>query len=165
MYESLKEFSNIIISGPQRSGTRIAAKIISLDTGKTYIDEKEINFHDLRLLEWYLNKGNVVIQCPGLCHLLHNINNKSTLIILIYRPIEEIIKSEDRINWPDEAKKIELFKYGHSCGIISKIKYDFWNSFQKPLLGERAREINYNELKFHPLFIQDRESFKWDQTT
>ncbi len=163
MFESLKEFSNIVVSGPQRSGTRIAAKIVAADTEKLYIDEKDINFHDIRLLQYYLNQGNVVIQCPGLCHLLHYIVEESTLTIMVRRSIEAIISSEYR-SWSEQARKIELHKYGYSEGVISRIKYDFWNKVQKPSLGERAREINFNNLESHRLFIKDRKNFRWDQT-
>ena len=163
MFESLKEFSNIVISGPQRSGTRIAAKIVAADTGKEYIDEKYINFHDIRLLRYYLSKGNKVIQCPSLCHFLHYINEESTLVIIIYRPIEEILRSEHR-SWNEESENTELFKYGYTGGIISEIKYHFWETVQKLMLGEKAREIKYHKLENHPLFIKDRKNFRWDQT-
>jgi len=163
MFGSLKEFNNIVVSGPQRSGTRIAAKIITNDTGKNYIDEKDVNYHDFRLLEWYLNQGNVVVQCPGLCHLLHHITDESTLVIIVRRPIEEIISSEYN-RWDKVSRKQELLKYGYSNGIISSIKYNFWDKVQKVTLSERAREINYHNLEKHPLWIKDRKNFRWDQT-
>lgn len=164
MFDNIKDFKRIVISGPQRSGTRIIAKAIAMDTEKTYIDEKEINFHDFRLLEWYLHKDNVVIQCPGLCHKLHEISTNLTLILLVRRPVEEIIASENRIGWPDISRNQELSKYGYSTGIISRIKYEFWDTYQKSLLGDKAGEFNYNDIKKHPLFIEDRKIFKWDQT-
>ena len=163
MFETLKDFSNIVISGPQRAGTRITAKIIASDTDKLYIDEKDINFHDIRLLQYYLKQGNVVIQCPGLCHLLHYIIDKSTLIIVVRRSTNEIINSEYR-SWSEQARKIELHKYGYSEGIISRIKYSVWDEFQKPLLGDRGRDINFHDLEKHNLFIKDRQNFRWDQT-
>jgi len=165
MYETLKKFKNIVVSGPQRSGTRIASRIIAGDTKKKYIDEKDINFHDFRLLEWYLNKGNVVIQCPALCHMLHYIKDSSTLIVVMIRSIEDILASERRILWHKPARFAELYKYGCSEGIISQIKYDFWNSHQKLILGDRARTIDYEYLKNHPMFVEQRmrRDFKWDQ--
>ena len=163
MFEHLKKFSNIVISGPQRSGTRIAAKIIASDTGKNYIDERYISFHDFRLLQYYLQKGRVVVQCPGLCHLLHNIKRENTLIIMVRRSIEEIISSEYRV-WEKDSERIELLKYGYTDGIISKIKYSFWDSEQRAILGRRAKEINFNDLESHHLFIKERKDFRWDQT-
>ena len=163
MFEHLKKYNNIVISGPQRAGTRITAKIISEDAKKEYIDEKCLNYHDFRLLRWYLSKGNVVIQCPGLCHLLHNIEGKDNLVIIIRRDIEDIICSEHRV-WNEESEKIELVKYGYTGGIISEIKYNFWDNTQKIILGKGAKEINFDDLEEHRLFIKDRENFRWDQT-
>jgi len=163
MFETLKEFSNIVISGPQRSGTRIAAKIIAADTEKTYIDEKYIDFHNLKMLEYFLIHGNNVVQCPALCHLLHYITAKDTLIIIIRRPVEEIIRSERR-SWNEQAEKIELLKYGCTGGVISEIKYYFWDFIQKDILGERGREVKYHTLEQHPLFIKNCQNFRWDQT-
>jgi len=163
MFKHLKKSSNIIISGPQRSGTRIAAKIMVKDTGKSYIDEKYINFHDFRLLQYYLQKGQVVIQCPGLCHMLHGIEREDTLVIVVRRNIDDIIASEQRI-WDKDSERIELIKYGYTDGIISEIKYNFWSNIQRPILGKRAKEINFNDLEEHPLFIKDRKDFRWNQT-
>lgn len=168
MYESLaKDFNSIVISGPQRSGTRIAAKCVAEDSIKKYIDEKDINFHDFRLLEYYLNKGNCVVQCPALCHMLHYIDNPKVLVIVVIRDVEEILLSESRIGWPKESRLQELYKYGHAEGVISRIKYDFWKQYQAPILKERARTIDYNYLKNHRLFIDKdkRKSFGWDQTS
>lgn len=167
MYESLaKDFKNIVVSGPQRSGTRFATKCIAHDTIKKYIDEKDINFHDFRLLEYYLNKGNAVIQCPGLCHMLHYITDVNTLVVVMIRDVDDIVASQNRIGWPAEARYQELYKYGHSEGIISRIKYDFWNAYQKPILRDRGRTIDYDFLKQHPLYIdkEERKKFTWDQT-
>jgi len=163
MFESLKDFNNIVVSGPQRSGTRIAAKIIAFDTGKTYIDEKDINFNDFRLLEWYIKRGNSVIQCPALCHLLQNITDESTLVIMVRRPVDTIINSEAK-NWNETSRLQELHKYGRCNGIISQIKYEFWTEVQHPILGARGMEVYYNKLDVHPLFIKDRKNFRWDQT-
>jgi hypothetical protein len=165
MFENIKDFNNIVVSGPQRSGTRIVSKAISSDINKEYIDEKEINFHDFRLLEYYLLKGNVVIQCPGLCHKLHEISTLSTLIVLVRRPVEEILKSEHRVGWTDLSRNQELYKYGYSSGIISKVKYEYWDKVQKFNLKVLCSEFDFHTIVGHPLYISDRNSFKWDQTS
>jgi len=164
MFENTSGFKRIVVSGPQRSGTRIAAKCVCHDTGKIYIDEKDINNHDFRLLEWYLRHDGVVIQAPGLCHMLERISDESTLVIMVRRPIDEILASERRIQWSEEARLQELHKYGYSNGVIARIKYEYWDKVQKPALGERAAEIAYHTLVGHPLFVEHRESFRWDQT-
>lgn len=166
MFENTKDFERVVVSGPQRSGTRIVAKAIAYDTSKTFIDEADINYHDFRLLQWYLMQTNVVIQCPGLCHKLHEISLNSTLIVMVKRPIDEIINSQNRIKWLDEANKLELAKYGYSSGIISRIKYEYWNRYQKQILGQSGAEVRYHDLEGHPLFIPSelRATFRHDQT-
>ena len=166
MYKALEKFNNIIVSGPQRSGTRIAAKIIAYDTGKPYVDETEINSHDFIELKKRLKRGNAVTQCPALCNMLHLITDLSTLIIVMRRSVDQIMASEKRIGWDKWFMYQELHKYGRTDGVISKIKYDFWETIQKPILKDRAREIIYSDLKNHPLFIEKnkRAKFKWNQT-
>lgn len=61
MFKNLTNFNNIIVSGPQRSGTRFMAKTIAKELDKLYIDERDVAKHDFRLLEYYLSRGNVVI--------------------------------------------------------------------------------------------------------
>lgn len=40
MFESLKKHKKILVTGPQRSGTRITSQIISKDTNYFLYDEK-----------------------------------------------------------------------------------------------------------------------------
>ena len=164
MFENARTFERVFVSGPQRSGTRIVAKAIAYDTGYDYVDEKEVTFHDFKLLEHYLGKNKVVIQCPGLCHKLHWVTDKNTIVVMVIRPIDEIEASEKRIGWSQVDRLAELSKYGYTEGIISKIKYDYWKTVQKPILGDRATEIVYHGLTEHPLFIKDRKGFEWNQT-
>lgn len=49
MFEHLKAYKRIVVSGPQRSGTRIVAKAVAQDTNKSFIDEVDIAVHDFRL--------------------------------------------------------------------------------------------------------------------
>lgn len=82
------------------------------------------------------------------------------------RSVDQIMASEKRIGWDKWFMYQELHKYGRTDGVISKIKYDFWETIQKPILKDRAREIIYSDLKNHPLFIEKskRAKFKWNQT-
>ena len=47
MFEYLKEFPVVLVTGPQRSGTRICAKMIAHDTGHRFVDEREIHTDSL----------------------------------------------------------------------------------------------------------------------
>jgi len=165
MFENTKDFKRVIVSGPQRSGTRIVSKAICYDTNKEYIDEQDIAFFDIRLLQWYLMKENVVIQCPAICHKLHEIAVESTLVVIVKRPINDIVNSEIRVGWPEVSRQTELAKYGYSAGIISKIKYDYWDNYQKSRMQMAFTEFKYNDIVGHPLYIAERRHFNWEQTT
>ena len=163
-FRALGKYNNIVVSGPQRSGTRYVSKAIAYDTGKVFVDERRILYHEFRLLLQLLKGNNQVIQCPGVCHRLHQITFKDTLIVLVKRPIKDIIASEERIGWDQESRDLEFKKYNKKSGIISQIKYDFWDNFQKEKLGKRCIEVHYNKVIKHPLFVQNRTNFVWNQT-
>lgn len=78
--------------------------------------------------------------------------------------IDDIIASEVRINWSHEVRLIELYKYGHSEGIISHVKYDYWDRVQKLQMKVSYVNFNYESLKDHPEFVTERKHFKWNQT-
>ena len=98
------------------------------------------------------------IQCPTLCRYIHFFAAENNAIIMMRRNIKDIIKSQKRINWSKEW--LELIRYDHSTGIISKIKYDFWKKNQKKQI-KNAFEIEYDSLKTHLLWINKkaRENF------
>jgi len=166
MYENLKSHSKIIVTGPQRAGTRIGAQIIANDTDHKYIDERDIVVDDCLLLEQRLSQKNIVIQAPGMMNEIERISKKypEVLIVVMRRNVDDIIASQKRINWSEASEKHELKKYGKTEGIISKIKYDYLDSIKSNI--KNLIEVEYHSLANHPLFIrkQDRKEFKWSQT-
>ena len=158
------DFSKILVTGPQRSGTRIVAKIIAHDNNIRYVDEREIGMKGIEKVERLLkNDERVVIQCPGLCHCIHEFHAVNHLVVMVIRDIEDIIRSQKRIKW-GRFEKRELKYYGETKGVISKVKYDRWEG-QKSLIPNWL-EVKYDDLEDHPLFIpkEERRSFKWNQT-
>jgi len=158
-------FSKILVTGPQRSGTRITAKIIAHDNNIKYIDESEIKIRDYTILKNLLKQDErLVIQCPGICHCIEMFDYPGILIIMVIRDIEDIVKSQERISWGSKNKERELKLYGKKEGIISKIKYDHWEE-QKNQISNWF-EIRYDDLKNHPLFIpkKERKGFEAGQT-
>lgn len=167
MFEHLKKYNRILVSGPQRSGTRIAAVMIALDTGHYYTDER-IFYHDSINRFHYLVYDNeyqhlpMVIQCPGLSHVLHRLPNYDDIaVVWVKRSIDAIIASQERIDW--QGEEIEWMKAADSFmrGVIpiSEYKYDYWDKFQANRIPARF-EIHYSALKTHPLWEDSREG--WD---
>jgi hypothetical protein len=46
MFEHLAVHSKIVVTGPQRSGTRIASQMIASDTGHEFVDEVDFLITD-----------------------------------------------------------------------------------------------------------------------
>lgn len=164
MFKWLKKYNRIFVTGPQRSGTRICAEIISYDTGHFYIDESDFFVDSLYMLFSILHiKKKYVIHCPGLCRYIHMFDAKDNAIILMRRSLKDIIASQKRIKWSWEW--LELTRYDRSEGKIAEIKYKFWEENQKKRI-KNYFEIDYESLKDHPLWVpsSERSEFKSAQT-
>ena len=98
MFQELKKQKNIVVTSPQRAGSRIVAKMIAEDTGFTYIDEKDIAVDNLESLKDVLT-GNVVVQAPGIMRWIHEID---CYPVIVKRAVKDIVKSQERISWGHE---------------------------------------------------------------
>lgn len=164
MFEWLLKFSKILVTGPQRAGTRICAQAIAYDTSYEYIDEEDLQMDSLySLFAVNMMKEKFVAQCPTFCRYIHFFSADDTAIILMKRNIQDIISSQKRINWGYE--KLELARYDQTEGDIAEIKYKYWRETQKNKITN-AFEIDYESLSVHPLWIneQERRSFRPNQT-
>jgi len=164
MFEYLRPYRVVLVTGPQRSGTTIAAKMISHDTEKSFWTEEQFGTTNVR--RWFEIVQDyycVVLQCPAICHVVHRAGQFSDVaIVLMRRPVEEIIASQERIGWTAREEPQELAKYGLGPiqGPIAEVKYDFWDSWQK-FKVKNAYEVNYHDLSAHSLWVpaEHRKSF------
>ena len=159
-------FDRIAVTGPQRSGTTIAAKIIAEETGHDYIDEDDFGINSYQAFKHVFNsRKKIVVQCPGLCHKAHEIGEfDNTAVVMMIRNVDDIIASQERIGWA--AEKIERFKYNRLVGPpIAEIKYQYWEDVQKHQIKHQF-EIVYESLKGHRLWVpkEKRTRFKIRQT-
>lgn len=164
MFEYLKDFHAIVVTGPQRSGTRIASKMISEDTGKHHIDERHIYIDSLYRFRDAVFSGGV-IQAPALCRFCHVFgNNDQYAVVMMRRPIEDIIASQERINWTRQWEPLELAYYNVEQGPIARVKYEFWQE-QKQAINHWF-EVEYESLRDHRLWVpkQERLEFASHQT-
>jgi len=164
MFQWLGKFEKILVTGPQRSGTRICARMIAYDTGYQYIDEIEIGVDSLNWFWSFFSKNRYfVVQCPALCRYVHMFSADDTGVVLMLRKIDDIITSQERIDWNSE--RIELARYDSSEGIIADIKYKFWKENQVKHI-KHTFEIEYESLVGHPLWVPNhlRLNFSFNQT-
>ena len=174
MFEHLAKYDVILVSGPQRAGTRIAAKMIAADTGHRYVDEDDFKVYSRRRFDAILQQHKVVVQCPAMCHVLHEVATDDTLVVMMLRNMEDIAASEKRINWTGGAYK-ELANFGMSRqaakkfrqrgGQIAPLKYARWWGHQRKRVPH-CLDLGYESLSAHPLWIakEQRAEFVANQT-
>ena len=158
----------VLVTGPQRSGTTIAAKMIAEEFNLHYIDEEEIKIDDIQLF-YSANRGRTsyVLQAPGLAFIAHRL--PVDVVVYMMRDIADIKKSEKRIDWAKDWNNSEANKYFMNNMAASAVKYYGWSEFQKPYMDKHNKqyfEIDYESLKEHPLWIDkvNRINFKARQT-
>ena len=153
-FEHLAVHPKIVVTGPQRSGTRIAAKMIAADTGHDFVDETEFLIKDGALFRAALERDGVVVQAPHMLKDLVDDPPGSVFVVLMRRDLDHIHASEGRIRWAEElgGRATELGKFGLTEGDPASIKYAYWDGHEKTV---PFVEVDYESLRGHRLFIPD----------
>ena len=133
MFEHLAVHKKIVVTGPQRSGTRIGAKMIAADTGHEFVDEAEFLIKDSDLFRQFLESDGVVVQAP---HMLKDVVDDpppGIFIVLMRRDLDDIHASADRIGWTENfgGNTTELKKFGLTEGDSAAVKYEYWDTHDK----------------------------------
>jgi len=137
----------IIVTGPQRAGSRIASHILCADLGGVFVDELE---YALPLPE------RAVVQAP---FLLKSVLELSYVLpdakfVFMYRNPKDIIASMERIQWYKDYVTDPYFypSYVKHC-------YEYIDMLKRTLKPNRWFDIQYESLKAHHLFVDDRTGF------
>jgi len=168
MEKIVKKFKKILVTGPQRSGTRITAKIIARLTGLPYIDEQDIN-NDCEMMlksEWE-RLGGGVCQAPCLSAWCHNYPD-DVLIVWCSRSVKDIAVSEKRIHWTGyegEIKKYPEHRIDKKKS-MAKIKNSYFENHQRPLIKNLCIS-KFEDLDKYPEWVpkENRKGFRPDQTS
>jgi len=176
MFENYKKYSKIIVLGAQRSGTTIVSKIIAKELNYICIDETYFEVDNFeRFLSLFSLPENMVIQAPGLVHKITDMP-ESALKLFVIRPINEIIASQERINWTEKYEQYEKNKFIEKYPYlknddffnycpISIVKRMFFNLYISEGLKNYST-IDYHSLSEHEMFINKelRKDFTPKQT-
>ena len=162
MFEHLGVFDKIIVTGPQRSGTRICARMIAADTGHTYVDKDEYGVHDVASFAEILERSQIVVHAPAMSRFVHYFDGEDTLIVWMRRDLNDILSSQARVNWTAREEWRERVKYNgmRNKQPIAAIKIDFWERVQRPVV-ENYLEVEYDSLSAHPLWIPEEQRRGW----
>lgn len=163
MFEYLGEFSRILVTGPQRSGTTIATRMIAADLGYEFMPEEAFGAqNEVRWRELVRSMKNAVLQCPAMCRYVHEFGAEDDLAaVLMLRPVDEIIGSQKRIGWTHEAEERQRYvdlPYAQDVS-ISVTKYSYWVQHQRALIKHHY-EVAYSSLAPHTLWTP--EEMRWN---
>ena len=149
---SLVNFKRILITGPQRSGTTIASRIISYELGLKWITEESVDVDKLDLFfKLHFSEDNYVLQAPGLsfiCHLL-----PVDAVVFLWRPDKEIANSVARIGWMkhDKYESEKYFRRNRAKRSWS-LKKNIYECYQISKI-KNAYTLDYKSLEGHSLYV------------
>jgi len=168
--EKFLAFSKILVTGPQRSGTRIATKIIAnlLDYAP-YYEDKVANKGVFHCIENVLEEGSV-LQFPEAAYNCH-LAPKEVLVVFMIRPTLEIIASDihrmktykrggsggqavKSVFMTQRPRYVDLYglEPDHRKHDIPGYIYHYWKEYQK-LQDFNWAELEYSCLKQHEFWI------------
>ncbi|MFW6069662.1 MAG: hypothetical protein ACOC9X_01340 [bacterium] len=160
-----------IVTGPQRSGTTIAARILAADWGRQYIPEETFAAHDEdafyhTVYSCHTGARPAVIQAPGMAHVLEYVATPRVLVVWILRPLDEILASQARIDWTRLWAPRERAKYPGwpRHWPVALIKYRRWRQVREHV--PHWVQLPYRRLEGHPLWVpaEERRTFGPRQT-
>jgi hypothetical protein len=155
MFEHLAPFSRIIVTGPQRSGTTIAAVMIAEELGYYFYPEEQIRvWESWRVKRLFGRTSDFVLQAPAICRHVHRYSEPDVAVVMVRRDVDEILASEQRVEWTGQER--ELWRYGLREGVIAEVKYNFWETGQKTRI-HNPFELEYESLRHHPRWIPKGE--------
>lgn len=162
MFEYLKDFRIVLVSGPHRSGTTITTKMIAHDTGARYCPEEAFG-HD-NVVAWralIAEPERKVIQCPSMCAFLGEVqivDDVTMAVVMVHRGMDDILRSQHKIGWTWSGAysgryRVELSCYGTWGGAnLAENKYVWWEEMLSEHLPH-AYDVHYEDLATHPLWL------------
>jgi hypothetical protein len=167
----LKPYKAVLVTGPQRSGTAIATKMLAQELGYREVPEEEFEIHNTLKALAILLRESVVLHAPALCHQADVLGDMSdSAVVMMRRNLDDIHASEERIGWRtafgganliSEQNKY-LNEFGEMDDDMAALKYRMWDKYQR--LRCDAFDLDYESLRSHPLWKDERKEFAARQT-
>jgi len=171
MFERFGIYNVVLVTGPQRSGTTICARMIEHDTGLQDMGEQEFSAtNEEQWGESVAGAAKAVMQCPGMARFIHEFGARHDLaVVFMIRSLTEVIASQRRINWAYEQFELKRYPAIYRNMPVAAAKLMYWMSFQKRRIAN-AYEVDYATLEKHPLWIPpgqrlDFHARQWNDAT
>lgn len=150
-FAGLSRWRLVIVTGPQRSGTTIAARMIASDSSMAYIDEEAYAIHDERRFQSACDLVGVVVHAPAMMHVVHRVADNDVFVVVMQRDTDAIVASQERIEWTSRWEANELAKYGAEKGPVAVVKYRRWE-IQQAVVPHWSY-LPYESLSAHPMWL------------
>lgn len=172
-------FSKVLVTGPHRAGTRVAARIVSFDFGLQYVDEFVVGFDNGDLIRSFLGRGNCVVHSPTFLDRAFELPG-DVLVVVMSRDPGEIRASELRlyelqpkgvgVDWRVNTY-VDRERYRRWGDLLdldqhaSVVKYEFYEKVFKPRASCEFLLLDYESLSSHELWVEKsgRAGFRWNQ--
>jgi hypothetical protein len=158
MFEALAEHPKILVTGPGRSGTTIAGKMIAQDTGHRYEDEGGFRGNRIDLFrDLVARESDVVVQCPLMFRVIIDNPPPDVFVVVMRRNVDDIRNSFNQVlRLMNTASNVD-------AGVVAQEYYDYWDGHAKPF---PFLELNYDAITDHSLYVppERRVNFGIKQT-
>ena len=166
--QELAEYNVILVTGPQRSGTQIASRIIAHELEYTYLDEGRFNVWDISLASNMAVKFEpCVLQGPGLLRkvprFMMSFQGRKAAAVLIRRDSNSIVASLERLPAVQERVLVEwpeALRSPNPYNCLPTLMYFFWDL---RVVGpyQDVYEIDYYLFREHEFWVPDEEREGW----
>ena len=152
MFEELSQYRTVIVTGPHRTGTTICAEMIGHDTGKKVIREESFKWRNIIKAEELIYEGGV-FQGPYLLPWAPMFSDDETLVVFMKRHGADIDASVEKLK--QRGISVPYFDWSQADRLWEAISHVIDNKM----------EVEYESLKSHPLWVDNREEWGHRQTS
>jgi hypothetical protein len=167
LVKTFEEYDRVVVTGPQRSGTQIGAKIIADILKWDFFSEEELDNdrgpkYEDRYWEWVNDDSTKksVLQCPRMSHLCHR-TPKNTMVVFMMRDVNEILESDQHRIKHFMRRNARAGKMEPSQSVFTDKRHEYSRMFldRAPLSIEDTPQVVYDV--WHT--IQKRHEFTWSE--
>lgn len=152
MFEHLRDYRGIIVTGPHRSGTTITGRMIAHDLDRLYVTESQIQEQQPRPImppdieAWMDRQREPFVLHGATCFAwLAELQRFDIATVFVHRPDAEIIASQRRASVQD---------------INPAAKKHRWRWMVDRKTIKHPYDVDYHDLEDHPLWVADRAGWE-----
>jgi hypothetical protein len=150
----------ILVTGPQRSGTKVVANALCMETGFSLI--RHTKMPPKEGIYEFCQQKNVVLHSPSwVVNVPDLIAEQNTHIVFVRRPIEEIRDSIKRCKWDCEEEEMALIDHRvKDCEFEDSAEAKLWLA---EIWEKFIFVLDYESMKEHPTWTDARSIFTINQ--